>query len=345
MTVRVLACCLGLLLACDGGGDASGGAVADAGGGVDTGASDSGGTTDGAGPADGTGRDSGSLLDGGEDAAAPWDAGGDAGVADGAAVDAGADATAGDATGDAGGPCLPEGTPTNVGAATPCCAGLEALPTAMTLPDGTCLPARCLDCLICVKGCGDGQCTTGEDSCSCPADCEFDPSSGPGGPCETHEDCVAPGGCLPEASGYPTGGYCTGGVCDPSSEPTTCPGGTACVATIFASAYLCMPTCSADGQCGDARTCEAFPEQAPTNGEYLCWESALGKPNATGGLGLGDPCVLDSDCLSNLCLVHPTSAAKVCSAYCNDDKACKASQTCEPMGGCGFPGCGACFTP
>lgn len=352
-TARLLVCCLGLLLACDGADDGgTAGGVADTGAadgtGVDTGGADgvgvASGGTDGAGAdtgsADSVGGDTGGA-DGVVDAGAS-----DTGATDGGASDTGATDAAEDTddASDAAGPCLPEGTPTNVGAAIPCCPGLEALPTAMTLPDGTCLPARCLDCLVCVKGCGDGQCTTGEDSCNCPADCTFDPTSAAGGPCETSEDCTPPGTCLPEASGYPTGGYCTGGVCDPSAEPSTCPGGTECVATIFAAAYLCMPTCTADDQCAAGRTCEAFPEQAPSHGEYLCWESALGKPEPAWGLGLGDPCAEDADCLSNLCLVHP-GGAKVCAAFCNDDKPCKAGQACQPMGGCGFPGCGACFSP
>lgn len=241
------------------------------------------------------------------------------------------------------GVCVGEGGPTNEGSAVSCCPGLEPLDTAMALPDGLCLPSRCLNCQVCVQGCGDGKCTTGEDPCSCPVDCPELLPGGPGAACETGDDCTATGACLPEASGYPTGGYCTGGACNPGDLEAKCPAGSLCVGTVFAAAYLCMPSCNLDSDCRPGLTCEAFPEQAPGNGEYLCWESDLGKPNPQSGHGLSETCAKDADCISNLCMTHPTSGQKVCSAFCNDEKPCKAGHSCSPMGGCGFPGCGACF--
>jgi hypothetical protein len=236
-----------------------------------------------------------------------------------------------------------EGGPTNVGSVVSCCAGLEAIPTMMTLPGGVCEPARCLDCLVCVKDCGDGACTTGEDACNCPGDCA--PAAGaPGAPCTTQEYCAAAGACLPEASGYPTGGYCTGGVCDPSATPNGCPDGTVCKATLFSAAWLCLPACDADSDCRPGLTCEALPAGAPTHGGTICWESDKGKPQPMLGFGLGETCDEDGDCISNLCLAHPIAEEKVCAAFCNDETPCKADQSCSPMGGCGGPGCGACFT-
>lgn len=348
----VLVCAALVAVGCDnddGGGAAAPGDVAQ---GSDTGGGggDSVAPTDAAGADTATGADAAgaadAVADGGTDAggAAVDTAVGDAGGTDTVIADAGGVDTSGaDASPDASGPCLPEGTPTNVGATVPCCPGLEALPTAMSLPDGTCLPARCLDCLICVKGCGDGACTTGEDACSCPADCAAQNPGGPGAVCEKESDCLS-GGCLPEASGYPTGGYCTGGVCNPEGEAPQCPAGAICVSTVFSEAFLCMPACHADTDCREGLTCEAFSELPPTHGEYLCWESDLGKPNPQLGHGLGETCASDTDCISHLCLEHPTTGSKVCAASCNDDRPCKAEQLCNPMGGCGFPGCGACFT-
>ncbi|GMV43438.1 MAG: hypothetical protein AMXMBFR64_51540 [Myxococcales bacterium] len=303
-------------------------------------------------PGDGGATDDVDAGPGGADAGDGATDGGADGAADGGVVDVWADAgvdagvDAGgppDAGGDTSGPCLAEGTPTNEGAAIPCCPGLEALKTVMTLPDGTCLPARCVDCQICVKGCGDGACTTGEDACSCPADCPASFAGGPGAPCANGADCAVEGACLPEASGYPTGGYCTGGTCTPGDPWDSCPSGSLCVGTVFAAAYLCMASCNADEDCRVGLTCEAFPELPPGNGEYLCWESSLGKPGSQSGHGLDEPCTEDADCISHLCLAHPTQGGKVCSAFCNDDKPCKGGRTCSPMGGCGFPGCGACF--
>jgi hypothetical protein len=218
-----------------------------------------------------------------------------------------------------------------------CCPGLQKIPMPM-MSEQHCIPSRCF-CDTCVKRCGDGLCTEGEDACRCPADCPYSFAKGPGAACATDADCD-PGTCLPEASGYPAGGYCTGGVCDPNDTSflkDLCPSGSACTGTWFAQAYLCMPTCRKDADCRDGLTCEAFPEPYAAAGALRCWQAG-----GTQAAGLGQACAKDGDCISGLCLAAP-GGAKVCSSFCNDETPCREGMTCKPMGGCGWPGCGACF--
>lgn len=224
-----------------------------------------------------------------------------------------------------------------------CCPGLTPIPANQSYGGSGCFPSRCF-CMVCVRGCGDGLCTNGEDPCNCARDCPTRFDGGPGAACTADADCTSAGaGCLPEASGYPIGGYCTGGVCDPGSQTDLCPAGTVCTGTTFSQAYLCLPTCRRDADCRQGLSCEAFSELAPSNGGYFCWQSSRNREHPQLGNGLGEPCAQDDDCISHLCLAHPSSGANVCAAFCNDQTPCKEGQTCAPMGGCAGPGCGACF--
>jgi hypothetical protein len=51
-----------------------------------------------------------------------------------------------------------------------CCPGLEPIGCDLQGSDGEC-GSPAMDCYRCVRHCGDGQCTTGENPCNCPADC------------------------------------------------------------------------------------------------------------------------------------------------------------------------------
>lgn len=159
------------------------------------------------------------------------------------------------------GECMTEGVQITKVSDPPCCPGLTPIPAAWAPGDGTCVPPRCAECMYCVKGCGDGKCTAGENSCNCPQDCPFSFPGGPGSACTEDSDCKAPVGCLPEASGYPTGGYCTGGVCNPEAPVFQgCPAGAVCVGTTFSEAYLCLQACGSDADCRPGLTCEALSE-------------------------------------------------------------------------------------
>ena len=240
--------------------------------------------------------------------------------------------------------CVPAGTCSVEGAFVysgdlPCCDGLVAIPQTLSFGEGGCAPSRCVGCSVCVRACGDGVCTAGEDPCNCPADCPASYPGGPGTPCGSGQDCLAEAACLPEASGYPAGGYCTGGPCNPGGPGPLCSAGAICVAVPFAAAYLCLPSCHADTDCRPGLGCEALPETGPSNGETICWESS-----GDLGAGLGKPCAEDADCMSNVCLQPPAGGASVCSTFCSDLRPCKQGMTCAPMGGCGgAAGCGACF--
>ena len=230
--------------------------------------------------------------------------------------------------------CMPEGMEVS-GDTEKCCSGLEEIPMPMMAGD-SCIPSRCF-CSTCVKHCGDGVCSTGETPCTCPADCPHSFAKGPGSPCASDADCATPGGCLTEASGYPAGGYCTGGPCDTGSAMDLCPPGSTCMGTWFAEALLCMPTCRKDGDCREGLTCEAAPQPYAKAGVYTCWQAG-----GTQLAGLGQACGKDGDCISGMCLAA-TGGSMVCSAFCDSTTPCKQGQTCKPMGGCGAPGCGACF--
>jgi hypothetical protein len=219
-----------------------------------------------------------------------------------------------------------------------CCPWLDPVPMTNRF-DNHCVPGRAIGSLVCVKKCGDGECTTGEDSCNCPKDCPTTFAGGPGSKCAKEDDCTVKGACLPEASGYPAGGYCTGGVCDPSDKYSLCPAGSTCTATLFSQATVCLPTCRKDADCREGLTCEAFTEAGPGNGGWFCWQG--GKML---GLGLGAACTQDDDCISGMCMTHPDTGDKVCTAYCSSDVPCKKGPECRPMGGCsGTIFCGACF--
>lgn len=229
-----------------------------------------------------------------------------------------------------------------------CCPWLDPVPMTQSFGDGTCVPGRAIGSMVCVLKCGDGQCTTGEDSCNCPKDCPFNFPGGPGSPCINDDDCDADksGLCLPESSGYPTGGFCTDGGCDPSDPYTLCPAGSSCVGTDLLSINICLPTCRKDGDCREGLTCETLPQLPPMPGNYFCWQTSKANPKALPGHALGEACSEDYECLSRVCHDHPTTAgARVCSTFCSTDMPCKEGQVCHPMAGCGDPGpCGACFT-
>jgi hypothetical protein len=222
----------------------------------------------------------------------------------------------------------------------PCCPWLNPVPMTMAVGDGNCIPGRAIGSKVCVKKCGDGECTKGEDSCNCPKDCSEIVDKGPGAKCTKDADCKEPGSCLPETSGYAPGGYCTGGTCNHLDTFPCTIAGTICAGTIFSEAYLCLPSCHDDADCHTGLTCEALPELPPGKGEYICWQSG----KAMLGMGLGKTCTKDDECISKMCLKNPKSGQKVCSAYCTTDRPCKKGQTCSEMAGCSLPPCGACFT-
>ena len=67
-------------------------------------------------------------------------------------------------------PCGQEGEVIPVYPGYQCCPGLEAISPNKPDANGNC-PYPLLGASICVKDCGDGQCTLGENKCNCPEDC------------------------------------------------------------------------------------------------------------------------------------------------------------------------------
>ncbi len=57
-----------------------------------------------------------------------------------------------------------------------CCSGLEAISPNQPDANGNCPDYPLLGASVCVKDCGDGQCTSGENKCNCPEDCGQTPT-------------------------------------------------------------------------------------------------------------------------------------------------------------------------
>jgi hypothetical protein len=68
-------------------------------------------------------------------------------------------------------PCTPEGQTMTVYPGYECCPGLEAISPNKPDANGDCPEYPLLGASVCVKDCGDGQCTLGENKCNCPEDC------------------------------------------------------------------------------------------------------------------------------------------------------------------------------
>lgn len=67
--------------------------------------------------------------------------------------------------------CTPEGQTMPVYPGYSCCPGLEAISPNKPDAKGNCPDYPLLGASVCVKDCGNGQCTLGENKCNCPEDC------------------------------------------------------------------------------------------------------------------------------------------------------------------------------
>ena len=73
-------------------------------------------------------------------------------------------------------PCTAEGQTMPVYPGYSCCPGLEAISPNQPDANGNCPDYPLLGASVCVKDCGDGQCTLGENKCNCPEDCGQTPT-------------------------------------------------------------------------------------------------------------------------------------------------------------------------
>jgi hypothetical protein len=154
------------------------------------------------------------------------------------------------------------------------------------------------------------------------------PRGGLGSPCTLDQPCDS-GGCLPETSGYPPGGFCPA-LCEPGAEPPGCPDWAICLPVYFsAAAGVCLPRCDQDPRCRPGWSCQALPlqpfaEQPATR--YACWDPPAGVQ------GLGRPCRDHGDCLSHYCLADD-SGMGTCSASCSAERPCLPGYSCRQLGG------------
>jgi hypothetical protein len=200
-------------------------------------------------------------------------------------------------------------------------------PDRSCLPLGSCMPAE-----------PDGACPTGRYNAA-PGACGPGPDTlccalrgDVGSPCDDDNPCAV-GGCLPEPSGYPTGGLCTH-ACTPGEGP--CPDWAVCLPVFFSQAPgVCLVPCAGDGECREGWSCQAFPASPFTSGgqaTYACWGPGTNAP-----LLLGAPCQENAACLSGRC------RAGLCAAPCDDRHPCLPGATCVVPPECSGPDCGLCM--
>jgi hypothetical protein len=149
------------------------------------------------------------------------------------------------------------------------------------------------------SGCGDGDCVSGEDCYSCPADCVGQEPSSPScgnGICEPFdgEDCVSCGAdCAGRQSGKPSNKYCCGA--GGGTNPVSC-SDSRCTSGGFA----CEQSASAGFCCGND-TCEAGEDSF--NCELDCGPCVPGEPGGetTCDDGLDNDCDTLVDCADGDC--------------------------------------------
>ena len=246
-----------------------------------------------------------------------------------------------------GGTCVGEGGTINkTGNPTPpqCCTGLDALKQLAVDPAGGCSAPHC-DCVVCTQPCGNGDCSTGKNSCNCPQDCPASIPGGPGSKCASDADCKGGASCLTEKSGYPTGGYCAGPVCDLFGGAGQCAAGAICLPMDFSQASgLCMKACTGDSDCRQGLTCEAMPiSQRYMGTPYFCWQSGAGGL----GKGLGAQCKDGTECITRDCEPMGGGGVSICTQFCATDQPCKNEQVCATSTRCTTqpPDCGVCVYP
>jgi len=159
------------------------------------------------------------------------------------------------------------------------------------------------------------------------------PTGDIGSTCSDEDPC-ATGGCLDERSNYPAGGFCTL-ACD--RENDLCPEWSACVSANFSQAPgLCLARCASDGDCREGWSCQ--PHRTPRSDEpaSVCWVPGMW------GLGLGEVCSQDRDCLSQVCWIESGDTG-VCTSPCTSGASCVPGFTCELAPACSSADCRFCF--
>lgn len=175
-----------------------------------------------------------------------------------------------------------------------------ATPNNQTIPD---------------MGMEDTSCDSNTD-CTDPDVCVFDLATGEGtcGPAagagQTGDACTMGSDCA--------SGLCIDGLCaDPCAGEEDCPAGYTCEATEVdlsggetATIDVCVPettTCNANGDCADPDVCVI--DRSGDEVDLSC------DPPVGGGV-VGDPCAMDDECESNLCLDD------LCTAPCETSNDC-----------------------
>lgn len=186
---------------------------------------------------------------------------------------------------------------------------------------------------------GEERCDGGDNDCDDSVDegcIEF------GSECSADEECVGGDGCL----NTPAGRICTA-PCDPLRPTVGCGAGYYC-ARSEGCAGVCSPRttegnlvvgadCTEDSEClslfcadpGDGRPRCLTPCRGDA-GMCLAGEACAANPGTCGGCvdaailraarALGEPCVLDDDCLSGTCLAD--GARSYCTRECEDSNEC-----------------------
>ena len=200
------------------------------------------------------------------------------------------------------GTCAREGEVIDEASWRPCCSGLVAWPNLAPQPSGQC-PDITFS-LVCIRQCGNGKCTTGENYCNCPMDCPRPVSSS-----SAASQPRSSSSAISEQARF----CCIAGLCQPSFTPS-CP---------YTSYDQCKLACGRSsssaqgGRCGDGQLnpgeqCEAnipCPNQEFCNRDTCqCLTSYCGNDRVEGQEqcdGFDDRCAPPQSCSADCRCVNP----------------------------------------
>lgn len=148
-----------------------------------------------------------------------------------------------------------------------------------------------------------------------------------GGPCQTHEDCLGPMGCLPNFDG----GYCAVLTCDAENP---CPEGSLC--TRLQGAGVCLKACQESSECEVSLEC-VDGEEGCVDGQRALSRACIQMKNAinldpikvcgsgTVGKGIGEQCLNETECKTGKCNVSYTGT---CSDFDLTGRRCRSDADC-----------------
>jgi hypothetical protein len=136
-----------------------------------------------------------------------------------------------------------------------------------------------------------------------------------GSACKTDKDCTAPLGCFDAP--FPAGTCSSDCSADPCAANQVC--------ALVGDRNLCLAPCIDKTQCRDGWQCFGGGCTAPCAEDPECgpgFQCLDGECKPFDGAAVGEPCTIDMECSSRMCVKN------VCAQACNRDALCPTGQTC-----------------